>query len=371
MNFFSALLHSYILTSLVSLILSSYTFSQYKVEICNSSLTDGYNYEFDICVQSTGADFYLSSYQTALSFNSSIKNGGTLSFNYVEGTSELNNIPTSGIGLLDENGIDKLCFASNSGNDLITSNPVKIGRFRLTNTNLYSSEISDIKWVFSGEVKTIFCDKDYNDITLTANYSNLNDLSPMPVELTSFDYKYDGTDVTLNWNTATEVNNYGFEIQRKDEVNNEWAIIGFVNGAGNSSSIKNYEFKDTPNKNGLYFYRLKSIDTDGQFEFSNELSVNVEVVKEFKLCQNYPNPFNPSTRLQYSLKSSGKVLLEIYNSLGELVTLLVNENQIAGVHQVDWKADNLSSGIYISRLTILSDEGSNLYTFTSKMQLLK
>ncbi len=371
MKIFNELLHTCVILFLLTAILTSTAFTQFKAGISNSSIIDDYNYEFDIYIQSTGSDFILSSYQAALSFNSSIKNGGTLSFNYIEGTSELENFPSAGISLINENGIDKLCFASYSGSDLVTTSAKKIGRFRLTNTNLYAAELSEINWIFSGDVKTIFCDNDYNDITLAANYTDLNDLSPMPVELSAFNYKFDGIDVMLNWVTATEVNNYGFEIQRKDGEDGEWNRIGFVNGSGNSSVTRNYEFKDNPDKNGKYQYRLKSIDTDGEFKFSDELTVNVEIVREFKLCQNFPNPFNPATRIQYSLKSSGKVLLEIYNSLGELVNLLVNENQDAGVHQIDWKADKLSSGIYIGRLTILTSEGNNLYTSTNKMQLLK
>lgn len=125
---------------------------------------------------------------------------------------------------------------------------------------------------------------------------------PLPVELSSFTVNAKENVAELNWETATEVDNYGFEIQRSIK-NSKWEKVGFVNGNGNSNSPKYYDFIDSSiPETGEYFYRLKQIDIDGQFEYSDVVNVFVEVKKmEYRLNQNYPNPFNPSTNISYEL----------------------------------------------------------------------
>ena len=176
--------------------------------------------------------------------------------------------------------------------------------------------------------------------------------SPLPVELTSFSALTQNNSVNLTWETATEVNNYGFEIERTvvgttHELSLQWAKVGFVEGHGNSNSAKQYSYVDNSVRAGQsYSYRLKQIDFDGQFEYSNVVNVEVGVPMEFSLAQNYPNPFNPSTSIEYTVPSNEYVTLKVYDVLGNTVSTLVNENKEAGKYNVTFDASNLTSGIY-------------------------
>ena len=125
--------------------------------------------------------------------------------------------------------------------------------------------------------------------------------SPFPVELTTFTVSAKNNFVLLNWQTATEVNNYGFEIQKSEvsSQNSEFETVGFVDGHGNSNSPKEYSFKDENVTAGTYKFRLKQIDNDGQFKYSKVVEVSLNQPAEFSLSQNYPNPFNPSTKIKF------------------------------------------------------------------------
>ncbi|MGD8781551.1 MAG: T9SS type A sorting domain-containing protein [Ignavibacteria bacterium] len=176
----------------------------------------------------------------------------------------------------------------------------------------------------------------------------------LPVELTSFSALILDNAVELNWNTATEVNNYGFEVERcetQDVRSEMWEKIGFVNGHGNSNSPKSYSFTDTPTGGTTFKYRLKQIDFDGAYEYSDEVEVSLDAITEYSLEQNYPNPFNPTTTIKYQIPETGNVTLKIYDVLGREVKTLVNETQIIGVYSVEFNASKLASGVYISRLT--------------------
>ena len=189
-----------------------------------------------------------------------------------------------------------------------------------------------------------------------------------PVELVSFNAKMRDNVALLDWVTATEVNNYGFEIERskKLEVKSEmWEKIGFVNGNGNSNSPKDYSFVDDNVTTGKYSYRLKQIDNDGQFEYSKSIEVNLKAPKNFELNQNYPNPFNPGTTIRFSIPEAGNVKLNIFNSLGEEVANLVDEFREAGTYKINYDASGLSSGIYFYQLRI------NEFTSIKKMLLIK
>jgi len=180
-------------------------------------------------------------------------------------------------------------------------------------------------------------------------------MGELPVELTSFTANHADGKVMLCWQTATEVNNYGFEIQRSvfsDQLSAEnWEKIGFVEGHGNSNSPKDYFFTDDSPLSGTVQYRLKQIDNDGKYDFSKEVEIMVTALpKAFALEQNYPNPFNPSTIISYQLPVKSNVELKIYDLLGNEVAALVNEQKEAGSYQVQFDGSKLSSGVYFYKL---------------------
>jgi len=147
----------------------------------------------------------------------------------------------------------------------------------------------------------------------------------LPVELTSFTAIVNNeSNVVLNWTTATELNNQMFKIERKS-TEGQYTTIDYVEGFGTTTEPQEYSFFDNTVETGSYFYRLKQIDFCGQFEYSNEIEVEVIGPLTFVLEQNYPNPFNPSTRIKYSVPEGGFVKLSIFNLVGEEVNVLVNQ----------------------------------------------
>jgi len=173
--------------------------------------------------------------------------------------------------------------------------------------------------------------------------------APLPVELTSFTANVSKNKVHLNWTTATEINNYGFEILRSD-CKNAWQKIGFVNGFGNCNSEKNYSFIDQPLGGKEFKYKLRQIDFDGTYDFSSEIIVMLDEINKFQLEQNYPNPFNPFTTISYQLPVSGQVTLTVYDLLGRKVEELVNDFQESGFYAINFNGINLPSGTYFYKL---------------------
>lgn len=194
--------------------------------------------------------------------------------------------------------------------------------------------------------------------------------TPLPVELTSFIGSVTNNSVSLSWQTATEVNNYGFEIERMRNYESgfiNWEKIGFVSGYGNSHSPKNYSFIDTNPPSGKLKYRLKQIDTDGSVEYSQVVEVETEIPKQFSLYQNYPNPFNPVTTISFTIPQSGNVKLVLYNALGQEIATLIHQEMNAGIYNYQLMIDNykLSSGVYFYKLQ------SGSFTQTKKLLLMK
>jgi len=190
---------------------------------------------------------------------------------------------------------------------------------------------------------------------------------PVPVELISFTGSAVKGGILLEWSTSTETNNKGFEVQRS-EVRNQrrvWKDIGFVEGNGTTTERHTYRFMDNDVSAGKYVYRLKQIDYDGSFEYSKEAEVDITGPQEFSLEQNYPNPFNPITNINYELSVKSLVRLKVYNTLGEEVAALVNEEKPAGNYSVRFDGSSLPSGVYIYRLT------AGNYTAAKKLVLLK
>ncbi|OGV22083.1 MAG: hypothetical protein A2499_03020 [Stygiobacter sp. RIFOXYC12_FULL_38_8] len=204
----------------------------------------------------------------------------------------------------------------------------------------------------------------------TSNWVAANNTA-LPVELTSFTANVADGKVLLNWQTATEVNNYGFEIQRtvipsgvegwqkistSSSLSASWETLGFVQGHGNRNSPKSYSFEDAAPLSGIVQYRLKQIDFDGKYEYSDIVEVIVETPANFNLAQNYPNPFNPETTISYHVQAAGNVSLKIYDVLGRELATLVNEYKQAGHYETKFntghfeRSREMSSGVYFYQL---------------------
>ena len=186
----------------------------------------------------------------------------------------------------------------------------------------------------------------------------------VPVEFVSFNASVTNNVVNLDWATASETNNKGFEVQRRME-NSEYSTIAFIDGKGTTTGSNNYAYTDSKIESGKYFYRLRQIDFDGTFAYSSEVEVDVATITSFALDQNFPNPFNPSTSISYRLPEASDVVVKIYDVMGNEVATLVNGRQDAGVHQVVFDAAKLSSGSYI-----YSIKAGN-FSATKKMILMK
>jgi hypothetical protein len=189
---------------------------------------------------------------------------------------------------------------------------------------------------------------------------------PLPVELVSFNAAASENSVELKWQTASELNNLGFNIERKiNDIENHWKSIGFHKSEGNSKSLTDYTFVDKSPVGGTIFtYRLKQVDLDGTFDYSDEVEVTF-VPNEFALHQNFPNPFNPSTKIRFTLVHESKVNIKVYDQLGQLVTELLNNEMASGYHEVEFNASSYASGIYIYSI----EAGNN--TAVKKMMLIK
>ena len=186
----------------------------------------------------------------------------------------------------------------------------------------------------------------------------------IPVELTSFTASTNSKEVTLNWLTATELNNQGFEVQRKFG-SNDFVTVGSVKGHGTTTSPNQYSFVDKLIDRGKYFYRLKQIDYGGKYEYSQTVEINWSPFTTYKLEQNYPNPFNPTTTIGFGIPEKGSVRLSILNILGEEIKILLNEEKEAGYHSIDFNASDLPSGVYFYQLKAGS------FIETKKMILLR
>ena len=207
----------------------------------------------------------------------------------------------------------------------------------------------------------------YNRALDSAEVANTWDIQ-VPVELTSFTASVDDNDVTLNWETATEINNSGFQVEKKS--NGEYKSIGFVPGFGSTTEPRAYTFSDVNLAPGAYTYRLKQIDYDGTFEYSDVVEVDILVPDVYSLHQNYPNPFNPSTKITFTIAENANVTLKVFDVLGQEVMTLINQDLTAGIHTYDFDAAGFNSGVYFYRIEANGIDGTN-FTNVKKMILLK
>lgn len=241
------------------------------------------------------------------------------------------------------------------------------------------NDVSKVKLIVNGlsggsgytiQVKNM---KSINNVSMNDTTVNLNNV--LPVELVSFTAVAKNSFVELQWKTATEINNYGFEVERaimKDELGRmNWSNVGFIEGAGTTNSQKDYLFIDRNVSSGKYVYRLKQIDRDGSFEYSPEVEATVMFPQQFSVKQNYPNPFNPSTTIEYQISSEYSVQLQVVDVLGREVSTLVNERQSAGTYRVNVDASLLSSGIYFYHFFAVSPHNTSVLSDVKKMILMR
>jgi Secretion system C-terminal sorting domain len=196
----------------------------------------------------------------------------------------------------------------------------------------------------------------------------INGDDAVPVELSSFTASVNENDVTLNWVTASEINNQGFEIERNS--GNGFEIVGYITGFGTTTESHSYSYVDGSLQEGSYTYRLKQIDFDGTFEYSEAVEVDVNAPSVFALEQNYPNPFNPSTQINFSLAVDSRVSLTVFDVLGQEVANLISGNLAAGSHEFNFNASNINSGVYFYRIDAAGVDGTN-FTSVKKMILTK
>jgi len=203
---------------------------------------------------------------------------------------------------------------------------------------------------------------------LTVWTAIVNDSSAIiPVELNNFAANLSESIVNLYWQTASELNNLGFEVERcaLSAEGQAWDKIGFVNGKGTTTQTSDYNFNDEPISSGLYSYRLKQIDFDGSYKYSDEVDVNFIFANDFRISQNYPNPFNPSTTIEYQIPQASFVTIKVYDVLGKEIVTLVNEEKPAGIHEVNFEPKDLTSGLYLYKIS------AGGFEQTRKMLLLK
>jgi hypothetical protein len=187
----------------------------------------------------------------------------------------------------------------------------------------------------------------------------------VPVELTAFNASEVEGEVYLNWETKTELNNSGFSVERKKAKEKNWKSLSFIKGSGTTTEATVYNFSDKPTEPGKYEYRLKQIDFDGTFAYSEILNVNFSAPDKYELSQNYPNPFNPATKIKFSIPKAGMVNLAIYNLLGEKVAELINQELEIGYHEAEFNAANFASGVYLFRIS------AGDFNSVKKMMLMK
>lgn len=208
---------------------------------------------------------------------------------------------------------------------------------------------------------------------------SLQTVNPLPVELETFTSSVKGRDVYLLWRTETEVNSYMFVIERAKKSENDfnltWNKAGEVRGSGNSNSPKEYRFIDSKLNSGNYLYRLKMIDGDGSFEYSNSIEAEINIPDHFALSNNYPNPFNPSTKFDYQLPNLSDIKFELYSITGEKIFEIFENEKEAGYYSLiidmDSFSKNIVSGIHFCRFTILEKETQNKLIINRKIVYLK
>lgn len=192
------------------------------------------------------------------------------------------------------------------------------------------------------------------DWTLFVDDVSYYQFDPLPVKLSLFEADVIDNDVILKWTTSSETENYGWEIEKAELVRNSekfhWKTIDFVLGSGTSNSFKYYSFVDKNVQNGIYYYRLKQINLNGSFEFSDSIQVQINNSSNDLELYFYPNPFNIESFIEFKVDKKDKIKLSLYNLLGEEIRILMNDFVEAGKYKIKFNGNDLSSGVYIIKL---------------------
>ncbi|NCS89223.1 MAG: hypothetical protein AUK34_00350 [Ignavibacteria bacterium CG2_30_36_16] len=192
------------------------------------------------------------------------------------------------------------------------------------------------------------------------------DTSIVPVELISFQGMVENKKVILTWQTASELNNSGFQVEKSFDKEN-WFNIGFVEGSGTTTEKINYIFIDNNIVTNIQYYRLKQVDHNGQYKFSDIIKIiGNSLITTFQLYPSYPNPFNSSTVISYQVPHRSFINISLYNIIGEKIIQIVNEEKSEGLHKELFQSSLLPSGVYFVRMT--SSAGFNA---VNKITLIK
>ena len=373
---------------LLVLFVSGISYSQvptYKTTLKNFNQVSDKIVDFDVYIERTSelVTFNLAGLQIGMTYNNAIINGGTLTLSVVPGSSDpifvaSGQVPISfnaaTAGLLKIAG--KAPTTSGSGAQIpFISGGVRYVTLRLTNSVTFAILTPNFAWNFalppSYPTKMFAYISGLNtDITVQASHFNELTEGPLPVQLASFTGKIENKrDVSLSWKTSSEINNSGFEVQRK-QTDGSWSKVGFVNGSGNSTTEKTYTYNDKKLNTGKYNYRLKQVDNNGNYEYYDLNTVmEVGVPTKYDMSQNYPNPFNPVTKIDFDLPLDSRVNIVLYDITGREVKTLVNDSRKAGYYTVQFNASDLSSGTYFYR--IMTKSGAQDFVMTKKMMLVK
>ncbi len=355
--------------------------------IQNQSVNAGV-FSFDIYIVRTGTALYLGTSDFVLTFNSANFNspvalvkqlgvpGGRIETFYAGGADIISGnrvvLNLAGPAILSQANFDSrvLVVSNVAPGDLVASVSVS----GITN----GAGTMGLTWRSASPNNTVVqnyqATSPWNllDVTSNGTYTNPSN-QQLPIQLVSFNVNVLSSDgVELLWSTASEINNYGFYVQRSADAKTFATLPGsFQPGHGTTIEHHDYSYTDATAGDVQYFYRLEQVDRDGTITYSESkeaggtTGVKEQKPTEFALQQNYPNPFNPTSVIEYSLPSSSHVLLELYNLLGQKIATLVNDVKAPGFYQVQVDGAHLASGVYIYRLT------AGQKTFVRKMALVK
>jgi hypothetical protein len=315
-------------------------------------LNDGSNYDVKVQLKANGSTFALGSSNLFFTYNTGSLTNPVLqtAHNFSGGSYSTMSITPSGADVAVN-----IVLNTVSAGTTVTTGYIDVATIRFTTTNAAGN--STLVW--TPGVSVVYKDDESTEVPV-GTMNNLN-TSPLPVQLVSFTAALlqQSSSVLLKWSTASETNNYGFEVQKAADSKSEYQTIAnsFIAGHGTTIDAHSYSFTDMNAAQGATSYRLKQTDLDGTVHYSDAIAVTLTGVEEkplptvFALDQNYPNPFNPSTVIEFQLPKESKVTLEVYNLIGQRVATLVNEVRAAGYYAQKFDGTQLGSGVYFCRFT--------------------